>query len=60
MFIVIAVSAFVAAPALAGSGVIGGQAGCNLDLGSKWLIGVEGDAAWTHITNGNCSRGRRR
>jgi outer membrane immunogenic protein len=34
----------------AGSGVIGGQAGCNLELGSKWLIGVEADAAWTRIT----------
>ena len=34
-----------------GSGVVGGQAGCNLDLGSKWLVGVEADAAWTRITN---------
>jgi outer membrane immunogenic protein len=40
-----------------GSGVIGGQAGCNLDLGSKWLIGVEGDAAWTRITNGRLFTG---
>src|SRR6516164_6305270 len=34
-----------------GSAVVGGQAGCNLDLGSKWLVGVEADAAWTRITN---------
>jgi outer membrane immunogenic protein len=34
-----------------GSPVVGGQAGCNLDLGSKWLVGVEADAAWTRITN---------
>jgi opacity protein-like surface antigen len=34
-----------------GSGVVGGQAGCNLDLGYKWLVGVEVDAAWTRITN---------
>ena len=40
-----------------GSGVIGGQAGCNLDLGSKRLIGVEGDAAWTRITNGKLFTG---
>ena len=33
------------------SAVVGGQAGCNLDLGSKWLVGVEADAAWTRITN---------
>jgi outer membrane immunogenic protein len=32
------------------SGVIGGQAGCNLELGSKWFVGVEADAAWTRIT----------
>jgi outer membrane immunogenic protein len=34
-----------------GNAVVGGQAGCNLDLGSKWLVGVEADAAWTRITN---------
>jgi outer membrane immunogenic protein len=34
-----------------GSAVVGGQVGCNLDLGSKWLVGVEADAAWTRITN---------
>jgi outer membrane immunogenic protein len=34
-----------------GSAVVGGQAGCNLELGSKWLVGVEADAAWTRITN---------
>jgi outer membrane immunogenic protein len=34
-----------------GSALVGGQAGCNLDLGSKWLVGVEADAAWTRITN---------
>jgi outer membrane immunogenic protein len=33
-----------------GNGVVGGQAGCNLELGSKWLVGVEADAAWTRIT----------
>ena len=34
-----------------GSALVGGQVGCNLDLGYKWLFGVEADAAWTRITN---------
>jgi opacity protein-like surface antigen len=34
-----------------GSALVGGQVGCNLDLGSKWLVGVEADAAWTRITS---------
>jgi outer membrane immunogenic protein len=34
-----------------GSALVGGQVGCNLELGAKWLVGVEADAAWTHISN---------
>src|SRR5437763_15168586 len=37
--------------------MLGGQIGCNHQVG-KWVIGVEGDAAWGHLTDeGLCPDG---
>jgi outer membrane immunogenic protein len=34
-------------------GLIGGQVGCNYQYASRWVFGVQGDAAWTDLTGRN-------
>jgi outer membrane immunogenic protein len=34
-------------------GLIGGQVGCNYQYASRWVFGVQGDAAWTDFTGRN-------